>query len=368
MNKEISIFHRHCKAPSFLKTKSKMTLFPVIAILRSNLLQISHLDCFVVPPRNDESCVRHNKERSYPYLILLLCLLFTACSGNHHENEDEEEMETETPVTVTHCTIGDMLEVVELNATSSFLLKNQAKATTTGYVKSVSVLPGQRVAKDQLLFVLKGKEAENLGTTFNELNAGIAFTGEINVLANCDGYVTEIHHQTGDYVMEGDVLAEINDAASLVFLLQLPYELTPYLSKNKTLNLELPDGTELKGTVSMSMPAVDPVSQTQSIVIRIPGNGSIPENLIAKVKIIKNIRNNTVSLPKPAILADETLENFWIMQMIDEEYAVKVPVIKGIEMDGMVEILSPELTEEDIILETGNYGLPDMAKVVINHD
>ncbi len=131
------------------------------------------------------------------------------------------------------------------------------------------------------------------------------------------------------------------------------------------MTLELPDGTPIKGTLSMSMPTVDPVSQTQSIVIRIPGNGSIPENLIAKAKIIKEIRSDVFLLPKEAILADETLENFWIMKMIDEEYAVKVPIIKGIEAHGMVEIISPELSEEDIILETGNYGLPEKAKVII---
>jgi hypothetical protein len=300
--------------------------------------------------------------------IILLCFLLPSCFGHHQEEEEEEELETETPVTVTHCSIGDMMEVVELNATSVFLQKNQIKATTKGYIKTVAVLLGQRVAKGQILFILKGKEAENLGATFSELNADIQYTGEINIAANCDGYITEIHHQTGDYVMEGDVLAEIADVGSFVFLMQLPYELTPYLSKNKTLNLELPDGTIIKGVLSMSMPVVDPVSQTQSIVIRKSGGGSIPENLIAKVKFIKTIKNNAVSLPKQAILADETLENFWIMKMIDDEYAVKVPIIKGIEIDGQVEILSPELSVEDIILETGQYGLPDKAKVVIHEE
>jgi len=168
--------------------------------------------------------------------------------------------------------------------------------------------------------------------------------------------------------MEGDALAEISDAGSLVFMMQLPYELSPYLSKNKTLNLELPDGKNLTGTLSTSMPAVDPVSQTQSIVIRVHDAGSIPENLIAKVKIIKNIKRNAVSLPKAAILADETQENFWIMKMIDKEQAVKVSVDKGIESDGQVEILLPKLSPDDLILETGNYGLPDTAKVVINKD
>ena len=297
-------------------------------------------------------------------IIYLLCLLFSSCSGHHHD-EEEDEIETETPVTVTHCTIGDMMEVVELNATSVFLQKNLMKATTNGYIKSVTVLPGQRVSKGQVLFVLKGKEAENLGSIINDLNINTQFTGEIQIVANCAGYITNICHQAGDYVQEGNELAEISDAGSLVFLMQLPYELTPYLTKNKSIYLELPDGTNIKGLPSMSMPSVDPISQTQSIVIRIPGDGSIPENLIAKVKIIKSIKENAISLPKPAILADETLEHFWIMKMIDDEYAVKVPIIKGVEMDEMVEILSPSLSIDDIILETGNYGLPDTAKVVV---
>ena len=300
-------------------------------------------------------------------IICLLCLLFSSCSG-HHSEEEENEQETETPVTVTHITVGDMMEAVELNATSVFLQKNQAKATTNGYIKTVTVLPGQRVTKGQVLFVLKGKEAESLGSVINELNTDIQYTGEIKIIANCNGYIAALHHQTGDYVMEGNELAEIIDAGSLVFLMQLPYELTPYLTKNKTLNLELPDGTMLKGTLSTSMPTVDPVSQTQSIVIRIPNGETIPENLIAKVKIIKNIKHDAITLPKAAVLADETLEHFWIMKVIDEEYAVKVPIIKGIETDGMIEILSPELSADDIILETGNYGLPDMAKVVIEEE
>ena len=318
---------------------------------------------------------RHCEVRSNPFstvtaryeaiYILLLCFLFSSCHGKPKDSE-EEAQETTTPVTITHCEVGDMQEIVELNAVSTFLQKNQVSATTNGYVKSLSVLPGQRVAKGQVLFVLQGKEAANLGSTINNLDTTIHFSGEIKIIASSDGYMSVINRQAGDYVMEGEVLAEINQAGSLVFLMQLPFELSPYLTKNKTVGLELPDGKNITGTVSMTVPTVDPVSQTQSIVIRIPNNQSIPENLIAKVKIVKNIKKNTISLPKAAVLADETLENFWIMKMIDEEQAVKIPIKKGIESGGKVEILSPPLSVDDVILETGNYGLPDTAKVVIN--
>ncbi|MCL1974302.1 MAG: RND transporter [Bacteroidetes bacterium] len=297
------------------------------------------------------------------YLLLLGLLLF---SCHNTSPEDEEEMqETTTPVTVTHCALVDMQEIVELNAISVFLQKNQIKATTNGYLKSVAVLPGQRVTRDQPLFMLKGKEAEHLGLLLDQLDSSSKFTGEICLRANRNGFVQDIYYQAGDYVLEGDVLAEVSDAESLVFMMQLPYELTPCLSKNNLLDLLLPDGTLLHGTRSTSLPAVDPLSQTRSVVIRIPDGGSIPENLIAKVQVVKNTRRNVLSLPKAAVLADETLEHFWIMKMTDGEYAVKVPIIKGIETNGMVEIVSPELSLEDLILETGNYGLPDRARVLI---
>ena len=53
------------------------------------------------------------------------------------------------------------------------------------------------------------------------------------------------------------------------------------------------------------------------------------------------------------------------MKMIDSATAVKVPVKKGLETADKVEILSPVLKVTDKILLTGNYGLPDTAKVTV---
>ena len=53
------------------------------------------------------------------------------------------------------------------------------------------------------------------------------------------------------------------------------------------------------------------------------------------------------------------------MKMIDSITAVKVAVIKGMETKDRVEIVSPKFSPDDKILLTGNYGLPDTAKVKI---
>lgn len=311
-------------------------------------------------------------------MIGLCCIILFSChenisSGKASSGESKDgtkekaEMKTVTPVTVTSPAISRMQEEVELNATSDFLAKNIVKATTNGYLGAIDIHLGQQVRKGQVLLTLKGKETENLGNSLHELGDSFHFTGSLKVLANSNGFITAIGHQQGDYVQEGDLLAEISDAASLVFLLQLPYELTPFLSGNKQLTLTLPDGKQLKGSLDSSMPIVDAASQTQSIIIRTANDGTIPQNLIAKVKLVKKAKAAAISLSKSAVLTDETQQHFWIMKMINQDTAIKVPVEKGLEADGRIEILSPALSAADRILDTGNYGLSDTAKVTIQH-
>jgi hypothetical protein len=58
------------------------------------------------------------------------------------------------------------------------------------------------------------------------------------------------------------------------------------------------------------MPTVDAVSQTQNIVIKVKPGHTIPENLVAKVKIPKIIQQHAVSLPRGAVLSNETQSDF----------------------------------------------------------
>jgi multidrug efflux pump subunit AcrA (membrane-fusion protein) len=129
--------------------------------------------------------------------------------------------------------------------------------------------------------------------------------------------------------------------------------------------LILPGGDKLNGVLASEMPSVDTLSQTQGMVIRVSSANPIPENLVAKARIIKSLRSNTLSLPKSAILTNETQTDFWVMKLINPTTAVKTPITKGIETGDRVEILTPKFSAKDQIVVTGNYGLTDTAKVKI---
>jgi len=270
------------------------------------------------------------------------------------------------PVTITHPSIDTLQETIGLNAVSVYLLKTFIKSNVNGYLKEVNAELGEKIARGKKMFVIRTKEAENLGNSINSLDSSFRFSGLINIPSPGSGFITQLTYRPGDYVQDGETLAAVSDENSLVFMLELPYELRPFLPCNRTVRLTLPDGRIITGTVSLSMPAVDPVSQTQSFVIRIAPGNSIPENLVAKVNFIKRSKPGAVTLPREAVLTNEVQDEFWIMKMIDNNTAVKVPVIKGIETAGKVEILSPVLNPSDMILLTGNYGLPDTAEVVID--
>lgn len=301
-------------------------------------------------------------------LAFAFCILnfaLASCGRKTTASEEETTVKTRTPVTITHVSFEPLTEYVDLNATSQFVQKNYVKANVDGYVTAVSISLGKYVAAGQPLFTLKTKEAQSIGNAVNKLDRSFRFSGINIIKAPSPGYVSQLNHQRGDYVQDGDQLAVLNDAQSFAFVMNLPYELRPYIIHQKTVQLTLPDNTQLAGTIANIIPTVEPTSQSQQIIIKVPTSAGIPENLIARVRVVKNQKSAAQSLPKAAVLSDETQSAYWVMQLINDSTAVKVPIKKGIETKEAVEVISPQFTPSDRILLTGNYGLADTAGVII---
>ncbi|PJJ07849.1 HlyD family secretion protein [Flavobacterium sp. 1] len=277
----------------------------------------------------------------------------------------EEPTDVRVPVTLTSIDTTGLQSYIDLNATASYLVKNVIKANATGYLNSVNVATNDFVSNGQELFSIKTREAKVLGNSVNKIDPTLSFGGAIKVLSNTNGTVTMVNVQQGDYVQDGDALVTINDAKSFAIVLSLPYELKKYIYVGQQLSVVLPDNSTRIATVQKFSPTVDASSQTQNIVLKINGKQDIPENLIVKVRITKTSSNKSISLPKLAVLSDETETNFWIMKMINFDTAIKVPIRKGIQTEDQVEILSPVLKPMDKILLTGNYGVGDTIKVKV---
>jgi multidrug efflux pump subunit AcrA (membrane-fusion protein) len=299
---------------------------------------------------------------------LFVCLLALASCESKDAETTQEPPAVHVPVTVTSVTYEPLQQYIDVNATSTFLQQNFVKSNLNGYIQKANIKFGDYVHRGQILFILKTKEAEAIGNSVNKLDSNFKFSGVNYVRADASGFVMQVNHQAGDYVQDGEQLAVINDSKSFVFVMNVPYEYKPYISTGKQVQLTLPDGEKFWATVKPSLPMMDSASQTQAVSLNVIASHPIPMNLVAKVRIVKESKPAAQTLDKAAILSDETQSNFWIMKMINDSTAVKVPVKTGMESGDKVEIISPEFQPKDKILVTGNYGLEDTTKVIVQKD
>jgi biotin carboxyl carrier protein len=298
-------------------------------------------------------------------LLLAMVIALASCKSTPATADVAATPEVQTPVSVTTINDSTMVNYTTLNATSTFQKRSVIKANANGYLQTVKAQIGQYVNKGAVIFSIKTKEAQSIGNTINILDTSFNFSGVNRIKAADHGYITQLNHQTGDYVQDGEQLAVISDRSSFVFIMQLPYEMRQVVKTNQSVQLTLPDGRQINGNVASFMPAVDTASQTQGVVIKVNADNTIPESLVAKARIVKLLKQNTQSLPKTAVLANETQTEFWVMKLINATTAVKVPIKKGMESGDQIEVLSPKFSPQDKIIVTGNYGLADTAKVKI---
>jgi hypothetical protein len=293
-------------------------------------------------------------------------LAFSSC--RHATRSAEETTEVKTPVTVVTVENKPVVSTVDLPAVATFLNKNIIRATTAGTIENILIAPGENVTNGQLLFTIRTREAMALAkttTATTTTDTSLIFKGLININSHKEGVINSISYQKGDFVQEGDEMAVVSEQQSLVFIMDVPFELDKYIEKNRNCRIILPDNRQINGTITRKLAEMDMQSQTIRYVINPSSSERLPGNLIANVSLVKSSNNNAIVLPKQAILGNETQTGFWVMKLINDSTAVKINISKGFENNEEVEITSPVFLPSDRILLTGNYGLPDTARIII---
>ena len=249
-------------------------------------------------------------------------------------------------------------------ATSTYPRKSTVTAPVAAYVTGVQVRLGDRVTAGQVLFTLETKERRALGGSIQRIDPSLKGFGLVSVTAPASGIVSVLNiQQAGDYLLEGSPLCTVAESSQLVFQLNLPYEYHALAQGNPRCTIVLPDSTRLTGTVLAPLASVSP-GQSEVYLVR-PTNppGVIPENLIVQVRLTQTRQPNAQTLPAACVLADETLHHFWVMKLVNDSTAVKVPVTLGVQNHTEIEIKTPVFGPRDRILSAGNYGLADTAHV-----
>jgi multidrug efflux pump subunit AcrA (membrane-fusion protein) len=302
--------------------------------------------------------------KTYWFYCLLGGLILSVISCNNSPAPVEDEATVITPVSIVPVSYKPITENIFLPAVTAYINKSIVRSATTGTVEAISIAPGDRILKGQSLYTIRTREASALNNSLKG-DSTLSFTGQVKISAPGAGIISSVSHQNGDFVQEGDELAVISDQNSLVFILDTPFEFVIYIERNGRCKIQLPDNQIIEGKISGRLAEMDPQAQTVRYIIRPEFSGQLPANLNAVVSIIKSSRNNAAVLPKEAVLSDETQTEFWIMKLLNDSTAIKVPVTKGFENNEEVEITGPVFLKTDRIVLEGGYGLPDTAKIII---
>jgi hypothetical protein len=257
---------------------------------------------------------------------------------------------------------GDIENGISFNGSTVYLRKNLIVSPIAGYVVKANVRFGQEVQKEDILFEIQTREGKALESD----NSTTGNSGTAKVQATSGGFINElIINEPGGYVPEGGSLCTIVNNKDLMIKLNVPFEYNSVLIKERKCKIRLADNTGITGSVFRILPVVDEVNQTQTVLIKPETNRQLPENLNLTITFVNEKHWQTFLVARSSLMTNETQSEFWVMKIDANNMAVKIPVKKGIENDSIIEIISPTLNVNDLIISEGAYGLPDSTSIRI---
>jgi len=301
--------------------------------------------------------------RLFVFFVAFTC---ASCQPKTETTAEIVESVPKTPVEIVTFGSGAINDELTLFGTTIYLKRNLVTASIPAFITQVNIKLGDKVSKGQLLYVLQSKESKALGNDIVKMDSTLTNFGIIKVRAPATGIISTLDkQQPGDYVLEGSQLCTIAESNDLVFQVNVPFEFASFAQVGRTCSLTLPDNSIHRATFTRALTAMNVTAQTQTILAKCSENLFLPENMIVKVGITKNSGVNKQLLPKTCVLSDEMLKEFWVMKLIDDSTAIKIPVTVGNKNAQSIEILAPQFDLYDRIISVGNYGLPDTALITV---
>lgn len=296
------------------------------------------------------------------YFTTISLIFFISCTS---ESKDTPlPSESGTTVKITNPIRTNLTEYINLNANTIFLNKEIIRSTFLGFIEKIYKNIGDVVKIGDPIFLIRTKESSASDSLHIDIGNKI-FKGTITIKVQANGILTSLNYNTGDYVSEGEQLAIISNPSSLRINLNVPYQYVSKINYGSICTILLPNGKTVKANIQKIIPSIDPASQTQTFILSLDGSESLPENLNVNVQIPLSFVKDALTLPKSAVMSNETLEKFWVMKLINDSTAVQVDIQKGIENDSLIQIVKPQFNLNDRIIFDGAYGLPDTANVMI---
>ncbi|MFQ5824894.1 MAG: efflux RND transporter periplasmic adaptor subunit, partial [bacterium] len=185
-----------------------------------------------------------------------------------------------------------------------------------------------------------------------------------SIRAPITGVVATRYIKTGNMVNLNQPVFKVVDFEHLIANLFVPeVEIRKIQIRQRSeLSFDASNGTVFDGYVERISPIVDPTSGTVKVTVAVKSDNSyIKPGMFARVRIIYDTHQNSLLIPKQALLSEDGSE---VVFTIQDSLALKKIVKTGYTSESLVEILHGLSLGEQVVV-VGQNGLKDSSKVEI---
>ena len=181
------------------------------------------------------------------------------------------------------------------------------------------------------------------------------------------GQVSSVGATVGETVDTTTKVAIIANLSRLQLKISLPGSVVAQVHRGQPLLFTVGSlkGRVFRTSIESIAPSVDATTGTVPALALVANSSRLlRDDTIARVQIVTERRESVLIVPRAAILSDPDTGKSSVVTVGGDSAAHVVPVETGLSVDGRVEIVSG-VTEGQKVAVSGQYGLPDGAKVQV---
>ena len=169
----------------------------------------------------------------------------------------------------------------------------------------------------------------------------------------------------GERVTEGDSIISVAATGSMVFFADVAQKDLPRVQGGQRVRIELVARPGwLGGVVRTVLPSDTGSSATMRVRIDfVPASVPVTVGLTGTAHIVVAEHVNTPAVPRAALIRDDVTGVTQVAFVTATDRARWFTVVPGVADSAGVELLSPRMREGQVVITTGQVGLPDSARV-----
>ncbi len=241
--------------------------------------------------------------------------------------------------------------------------KSQAEASLhmaeSNYNRDLSLLK-KKIISEEII----NKSKTSLETARNDYTKAISTYKDMVIKAMEDGYIGVIKTNVADEIKEGDYLFSITTKSNFYIFVELPQILHGRIVTSDTVNAHGENGEIIPGKI-LALSNYVSANGTINTKLEFPYNDYLLHGAFVETDIIFN-KHKALGLPEKAVLKNN--QGDFVYVITPENKVKQIFVTLGVRANNMIELLSNELKEGDLIVLDGLTKVYDGAEVVINTD